>query len=438
VPENLVVRQERNLSHSTKMSESEPINPPKPAVNHKDRNFSVCLSGGGVRSAAFNLGVLSKLFATDPNNYRYLSTVSGGGYLGSSFISHAGHSGAIAETAEQMLKFPQPHPTTLPSLLLLLGGGSISIFWNITVIVLIVLLWMLMATVFYAPLVLDCLETGSIEPLGSWLITQNEIIFIIFIALSVFALCVLCTGFCSSKLPSWLQNVLLEIRIIIPAFVLMWMVFSFSFILVLLAIGFGIWYGDIAGKLNLFTFLNISAFISISGVSTFVILYKSFFPVAIGKVLWAFQNFGLKRSAIGALIVLPLAVIAAILLVLSKILLWSITTIGCRTANQSNQFPQACGDHIETVLPITIKLFYISVGILALVFWVITPWIGRILHWIYKSNLSNAWHNSNYKDEKDISVNAPILLVSNFNLYNLSHSIFSQLFVDQYYSLWGV
>src|SRR5262245_7848090 len=48
----------------------------------------LCLSGGGIRSATFNLGVLqalSKLGLLD--RFHYLSTVSGGGYIGSWWTS---------------------------------------------------------------------------------------------------------------------------------------------------------------------------------------------------------------------------------------------------------------------------------------------------------------------------------------------------------------
>jgi hypothetical protein len=42
----------------------------------------VCFSGGGIRSATFNLGVLQGLAALDKlGSFDYLSTVSGGGYI---------------------------------------------------------------------------------------------------------------------------------------------------------------------------------------------------------------------------------------------------------------------------------------------------------------------------------------------------------------------
>jgi hypothetical protein len=51
-------------------------------------HFSICFSGGGIRSAAFNLGVLQALAEKKKlAKIDYLSTVSGGGYIGSWFMA---------------------------------------------------------------------------------------------------------------------------------------------------------------------------------------------------------------------------------------------------------------------------------------------------------------------------------------------------------------
>src|SRR5471032_549817 len=45
---------------------------------------ALCLSGGGIRSASFGLGILQALAEKDIlRKFHYLSTVSGGGYIGS-------------------------------------------------------------------------------------------------------------------------------------------------------------------------------------------------------------------------------------------------------------------------------------------------------------------------------------------------------------------
>ncbi len=50
----------------------------------KDAQSALCLSGGGIRSAAFALGVIQGLAEKDLiKHFHYLSTVSGGGYIGS-------------------------------------------------------------------------------------------------------------------------------------------------------------------------------------------------------------------------------------------------------------------------------------------------------------------------------------------------------------------
>ncbi len=52
---------------------------------HKDnKRTALCISGGGIRSASFGLGVLQGLAKhIDIKDFHYLSTVSGGGYIGS-------------------------------------------------------------------------------------------------------------------------------------------------------------------------------------------------------------------------------------------------------------------------------------------------------------------------------------------------------------------
>ncbi|MCE7977798.1 MAG: patatin-like phospholipase family protein, partial [Nitrospira sp. NTP1] len=48
------------------------------------KRAGLCLSGGGIRSATFSLGVLQSLARLQLlDKFDYLSTVSGGGYIGS-------------------------------------------------------------------------------------------------------------------------------------------------------------------------------------------------------------------------------------------------------------------------------------------------------------------------------------------------------------------
>ena len=55
---------------------------------YKKKLTGICFSGGGIRSATFNLGVLQGLAALEKLNcFDYLSTVSGGGYIHQFFAS---------------------------------------------------------------------------------------------------------------------------------------------------------------------------------------------------------------------------------------------------------------------------------------------------------------------------------------------------------------
>ena len=57
--------------------------PPTAAPCKKKEQAALCLSGGGIRSAAFSLGVLQVLaYHGLLTQFHYLSTVSGGGYIG--------------------------------------------------------------------------------------------------------------------------------------------------------------------------------------------------------------------------------------------------------------------------------------------------------------------------------------------------------------------
>jgi hypothetical protein len=67
----------------------------------------ICFSGGGIRSATFNLGVLQGLASLDKlGSFDYLSTVSGGGYIHSFLASWLSHS-----TLDKIQRLLQPLPS---------------------------------------------------------------------------------------------------------------------------------------------------------------------------------------------------------------------------------------------------------------------------------------------------------------------------------------
>ena len=81
-----------------------------------DRRSALCFSGGGIRSATFGLGVLQGLARTNLlEHFNYLSTVSGGGYIGSwlsAWIKR--HPQGIAGVAEELRQQPQTPLDTEP------------------------------------------------------------------------------------------------------------------------------------------------------------------------------------------------------------------------------------------------------------------------------------------------------------------------------------
>ena len=87
---------------------------------HAKQPAALCLSGGGIRSATFGLGVLQGLARRGLlEQFHYLSTVSGGGYLGSWLTSWI-HRKALPAVLEELRNPPQSEtesrtqPNSLP------------------------------------------------------------------------------------------------------------------------------------------------------------------------------------------------------------------------------------------------------------------------------------------------------------------------------------
>src|SRR5437867_4567004 len=89
----------------------------------KEQRAALCISGGGIRSATFGLGVLQGLARCGLlNKFHYLSTVSGGGYIGSwlSAWIHRAKDG-LASVADQLARpsetaRPTPEPVEIQNL----------------------------------------------------------------------------------------------------------------------------------------------------------------------------------------------------------------------------------------------------------------------------------------------------------------------------------
>jgi hypothetical protein len=78
---------------------------------------ALCLSGGGIRSATFNLGILQALAKNGHlKRFHYLSTVSGGGYIGSWLTSWIARDGIDEVCASlQHGRVPQTETITVPA-----------------------------------------------------------------------------------------------------------------------------------------------------------------------------------------------------------------------------------------------------------------------------------------------------------------------------------
>jgi hypothetical protein len=88
------------------------------SILHRHPRSALCFSGGGIRSATFSLGVLHALakysFAGEPNGARprllaefdYLSTVSGGGYIGSWLSSWIARERSTESVVRQLAQTP--------------------------------------------------------------------------------------------------------------------------------------------------------------------------------------------------------------------------------------------------------------------------------------------------------------------------------------------
>lgn len=83
---------------------------------HKQERYALCLSGGGVRSATFNLGILQGLARHRLlPEFDYLSTVSGGGYIGSwlsawVYREHDGEHTVSKEMGKRTASALEPEP----------------------------------------------------------------------------------------------------------------------------------------------------------------------------------------------------------------------------------------------------------------------------------------------------------------------------------------
>src|SRR5207237_5080217 len=87
---------------------------------HSLKRSALCLSGGGIRSATFNLGILQGLARYHMlDEFDYLSTVSGGGFIGgwlSAWIKRKGVHEVLEKLRERPPSALAPDPTPVYAL----------------------------------------------------------------------------------------------------------------------------------------------------------------------------------------------------------------------------------------------------------------------------------------------------------------------------------
>ena len=146
-------------SQSNARAEGEPIM--RPTVG--SGLAGLALSGGGIRSASFCLGALQALDKADVlKNVDYLSTVSGGGYIGTSLSAAMTHSkGDFPFTSSLTQDEPYPVQHIRNHSNYLFPQGGINIFYNVAIYLrgllanaLLILPWLLVVaaiTIFLKP-----------------------------------------------------------------------------------------------------------------------------------------------------------------------------------------------------------------------------------------------------------------------------------------------
>ncbi len=107
-----------NTATAEQVAQNNNILPALYALMHEERlqgkgrhSTALCFSGGGIRSATFNLGVLQALAEAGLlDKFDYLSTVSGGGYVGGWFSSWVARDPLGLDNVIQQLKNPVRSP----------------------------------------------------------------------------------------------------------------------------------------------------------------------------------------------------------------------------------------------------------------------------------------------------------------------------------------
>jgi hypothetical protein len=148
----------------------------------KEKRSALCISGGGIRSATFGLGILQGLARCGLlNKFHYLSTVSGGGYIGSwlsAWIKNhpQGVEGVVAELKRRpdLTLDPEPRPIRhlreFSNYLSPRVGLTSADFWTLiaTFIRNIFLNWLVLISLLAAAMMIPRLYLAAINSQPDW------------------------------------------------------------------------------------------------------------------------------------------------------------------------------------------------------------------------------------------------------------------------------
>jgi len=191
-----IKREERNaLEGTAQVSNLYTIQSALASKDNEEPLTALCISGGGIRSATFNLGVVQELARLELlSKFDYLSTVSGGGYLGS-WLSAWIHRKGISEVQERLSAPNKENPAEAPQISHLRAysnylsphmGLMSADTWTLIAIWLrnTLLNWLVLIPVLIAVLLLPRLHAWLIQLSYSapWVASTTVSLFLIFIA----------------------------------------------------------------------------------------------------------------------------------------------------------------------------------------------------------------------------------------------------------------
>jgi Patatin-like phospholipase len=189
---------------------------------HKEGRSALCLSGGGIRSATFGLGVLQALAKKGLlGEFDYLSTVSGGGYIGgwlSAWIKQNGLASAIAGLNKDLRTSPDDkrdpesepirHLRRYSNYLTPRLGITSADTWTLaaTIVRNVFLNWLMLIPLLAAVLMVPRLFLGLGVKVSWWKTNEMTGVWIWAVISTALLLTLLATAYSAADLPKWRSN----------------------------------------------------------------------------------------------------------------------------------------------------------------------------------------------------------------------------------------